>query len=159
MWDKFFRRQGSSEKASHSDPETPSSVQTKSQSIVESGHSLTNGDNIMSDELVTPENLSKELLHSIFSAAFMETSWDSEGDLRVKDQISCFVIPSPKKDRIRLLAMLGFKKTSSEMQRLECVNKINNEHILVRATSSKNDTLVFDHDISVVGVPARRTLS
>lgn len=35
----------------------------------------------MSNDLITPENLSKELLYSIFDAAFMEASWDSEGDL------------------------------------------------------------------------------
>jgi len=105
----------------------------------------------MSDDLVTPENLTKELLHSIFDAAFMETSWDSDGDLRVKDQIHCFVLPTEKKDRIRLISIFGFKDDASQVQRLECVNNINREYIMVRATSSNNDTLQFDYDIYVQG--------
>jgi len=112
----------------------------------------------MSDDLVTPENLSKELLHSIFDAAFMETSWDSEGDLRVKDQIHCFVIPTEKKDRIRLISIFGFKEGTTQMQRLECVNDINNEYIMVRAVSGNNDTLRFDYDIYVQGGISKKAI-
>jgi hypothetical protein len=105
----------------------------------------------MSNDLITPETLSKELLRSIFDAAFMETSWDSDGDLRVKDQISCFVIPSEKKDRIRLISFFGFKKGTAQVQRLECINNINKSYIMVRAIVGGNDSLQFDYDIYVQG--------
>lgn len=37
------------------------------------------------------------------------------------------------------------------MQRLECVNKINAEYIMVRASSPNNDTLKIDYDIYIQG--------
>jgi len=105
----------------------------------------------MSDDLVTPDNLSKELLKSLFDSAFLETSWDDEGDLRVKDRIRCFALPSENKDRIRLLAIFGFKDGATPAQRLECVNNINREYIMVRAAIGSNGVLRFDHDIYVKG--------
>lgn len=101
-------------------------------------------------DLITLENLSKEILKSLFDAAFMETSYDSDGDLRVKDGLSCWVLPS--EDRIKLLAAFGFDARATRAQRLEFVNRVNREYIIVRASmGDRNDTLLFDHDISVRG--------
>lgn len=112
----------------------------------------------MSNDLVTPENLSKQLLHSIFDAAYMETSWDSDGDLRVKDRVSCFVLPSEKGDRIRLIALFGFKEGTTQMQRLECANKINMEYIMARAAVGGHDSLQFHYDIYVDGGIPKKTI-
>jgi hypothetical protein len=103
----------------------------------------------MSD-LITPETVSKEALKAIYDQALMETSYDKDGDLRVKEGISCWVFP--KGDRIRLLSMFGFKSNVSQQQRLELVNKINVEYIIVRASvGSTNNVLFFDHDIMITG--------
>jgi hypothetical protein len=104
----------------------------------------------MNDDLVTPENLSKELLRSIYDQAFLETSLDSEGDLRVHDGIRCFVFP--RDDRVRLFCMFKFDAANATPEkRLEMVNRVNCEYIMVRAASGANDSLVFDHDIIVKG--------
>lgn len=105
----------------------------------------------MSNDLITPENLSNELLHSIFDAAFMETSWDSEGGLRVTDNISCFVFPSKDGDRITLISMFRFKEDATQSERLICVNNINKQYAMIRATSSENDNLHIVYDIWVKG--------
>ena len=106
----------------------------------------------MTDELITPENLSKELLKSILDAAFFDTFLSEEGDIQVKDSIHCWVLPNPEhKDRIRLLAIFGFAPGASQLQRLECVNKINNEYIIVKAVVGQKDTLRFEYDIMVAG--------
>ena len=112
----------------------------------------------MSDELVTPENLSNELLLSIFDAAFMDASLDDDGTLRVKEKVRCLVMPSEAKDRIRLVCIFGFKPESSEQQRLECVNKINSEYIIVRAISGPRDSLIFDYDILVKGGVTKKNI-
>ncbi len=112
----------------------------------------------MTNDLITPDSLSKELLHSIFDAAYMEPSWDDDGDLRVKDDIHCFVIPSEKKDRIRLMSIFGFKENSSQSQRLECVNNINLEYTIVRASSGDNNILRFDFYINVQGGITRKNI-
>lgn len=111
----------------------------------------------MTQDLITPDNLSKELLKSIFDDALMETSFDKEGDLRVKEDISCFVLPN--NDRIRLLSFFRFKPNVSQQKRLEFVNQVNLEYVIIRATvGSKNNTLFFDHDISVKGGVTKKAI-
>jgi hypothetical protein len=106
----------------------------------------------MTDELITPENLSKELLKSTLDAALMDTSYDNEGDICVKEGIRCWVIPNAKfKDRIKLITIFGFEPGASQAQRLECANKINREYIVVKAYVGTNDSLVFEYDILVAG--------
>lgn len=111
----------------------------------------------MDQDLITPENVSKEMLKAIFDDALIETSFDSDGDLRVREDISCFVLP--KNDRIRLLSVFGFKPNVSMQKRLEFVNRINSEYIIIRATvGSRNDTLFFDYDISIKGGITKKAL-
>src|SRR5262245_38379866 len=113
----------------------------------------------MTQELITPENLSKESLQAIFAAALMETSIDTAGELQVRETLQCLVLPSDSKDRIRLLALFGFEPQVSQQQRLEFVNQVNSEFILIRATvGAKNDTLFFDHDILVQGGITKQAL-
>ena len=103
----------------------------------------------MPDDLILPENLSKEALKEIFDNAFMETSFDKDGDLRVRDGNSCFVFP--REDRIRLLSVWGFKPETPAQKRQEFVEQVNKEFIMVRATVGPKDILFFDYDISIRG--------
>ena len=106
----------------------------------------------MTDELITQDNLSKELLKSVLDAAFMETSFDDDGDLKVKDAVSCFVFPNlERKDKVQLLAIFGFKSEASELLRLQAVNRINEKYIIVKAVAGNNDQLRFSWDIPIAG--------
>lgn len=106
----------------------------------------------MSDEMITPENLSKDLLKSVLEAAYMDVSCDQDGDIRVKDKVTCFVFPNEKwRDRITLCAIFGFKPHATPVQRLECANRINSEYAVLRAVVGKNDTLRFTYDILLEG--------
>ena len=103
-------------------------------------------------ELVTTENLSKGLLKEIFEAAFMDVSFDDEGDLRVRETVTCWVFPNEEhKDRIRLMALFRFKPETGELERLQVANKINSDYIVVRASSGTNDSLVLTYDILISG--------
>jgi len=112
----------------------------------------------MTNDLVTPENLSVELLNSIFDDAYMETSIDSDGDLHVRDDIGCFVILSKDKDRITLLSQFGFESGATHSQRLECVNNINKEMIIVKAYVGNNDSLRFEYDICLKGGVTKKNI-
>lgn len=106
----------------------------------------------MTEELITPENLTKELLKDALDAAFMDTSYDADGDLRVRDRVNCLVMPNEeRKDRIQLIALFGFKPETSELERLRAVNRINTEYIIVRAIMGKRDNLIFTWDLPVNG--------
>ena len=112
----------------------------------------------MSEELIPPENLSKELLKDVFDAAFMDASFDEDGDLKVKDQVTWYVCPSEKRDRIRLLAQFAFEPSTSELERLECANHINDEYTIVRASVGKNDRLRSSYDIPTAGGVTKKAL-
>jgi len=90
----------------------------------------------------------------------METSWDDDGDLRVKDQIHCFVLPTDSKDRIQFMSIFGFSSSSSLQQRLECANKINREYIMVTAVVTGQDMLQFQfkHEMYVEGGITKKNL-
>jgi hypothetical protein len=106
----------------------------------------------MPDELITPDNLSKELMYEILDAAYMEPKYDEDGDLQVKDRCTCIVMPSDAKDRIRLLTVFGFKPETPREARLEFVNKVNSDYALVRAAvGASDDTLYFDYYIPTAG--------
>lgn len=120
-----------------------------------------NGKLIMSNssDLITPENLSKELLYNLFEAAFMDVSYDKDGDILVQEDVRCFVMPNEDgKDRIRLLTMFGFEPLSSEIDRLRCVNLINEKYLVVRAYSTDNNTLSFDYEILIRGGITKKNL-
>ena len=106
----------------------------------------------MTDELITTENLSKELLKATLDAAFMDACFDSDGDLKVKEGLNCLIFPNEeRKDRVQLMAIFGFKPEASELLRLQAVNRINAKYIIVRAVVAKNDTLRFTWDIPIAG--------
>jgi hypothetical protein len=103
----------------------------------------------MTEELITQDNLSKELLKSTLEAAYMETSYDSVGDLKVKDRVTCFVLD--RKDRVHLQAYFRFKPEATELARLQAVNRINLQYVIVRAIMGKDDACIFTWDIPIIG--------
>lgn len=112
----------------------------------------------MSEELITPENLSKELLKSVLDAAFMEAYFDQDGDLTVKEHVTCYLYPSQSRDRIRFMAQFKFKPGADLLERLECVNHINEEYVVVRASVGANDRLRFTYDLPTAGGITRKAL-
>jgi hypothetical protein len=105
----------------------------------------------MSDEIVTPELITIPMLKSLFDAAFMETSIDSDGDLYVKADTGCYVMPTKSKDRIHLLAQFRADEKSSRQARLELANRINYEMSTVRSYLNDKGNVVFDYYIPVEG--------
>jgi len=110
----------------------------------------------MSDELITVDNVSKDLLKSLFDAAFMEVTFDKDGDLLVTDRVKCFVLISKDLRRIQLMTLFGFKPEATNLQRYECVNKINKDYVMVRAVVGANDTLFFTYDLLLDGGISKR---
>lgn len=112
----------------------------------------------MTEELITPENLSQELLKTILEAAYMDVSIDADGDLKVRDKCVCFVVPNQeRKDNVQLQSIFRFKENTTELERLRVLNRINNGYIIVKATMSDNSTaLVFRWDIPISGGITRK---
>lgn len=107
-------------------------------------------ENAMSDEMISRENLTKELLKSVFDSAYMEATIDGDGDLMVKDMVNCWVYPSESKDYVTLVSRFGFKESASALERLQCVNSMNYHFFLIRAmVVQEHNVLRFDYDVYV----------
>jgi hypothetical protein len=104
----------------------------------------------MSNEPVTTENLSRELLKSVFDAAYMSMTFDKDGDIVLQEQCKCIVIPDKEKRRIVLMAQYGFKASASESEKMAAVNKINKDYIIVRAIVI-DQILRFTYDVILDG--------
>lgn len=106
----------------------------------------------MTTELLAPETLSMDILKSIFDAAYMDTEVNANGHLHVSEGgAGCFMLLADTKDRIQLLSVFGFQPGSSMTRRLECVNKINTDYIVVKATAGAHNMLIFQFDICISG--------
>ena len=102
----------------------------------------------MSDDLITEENITKEMLCSIFDAAFLEFRVDDDGDIVIRERCNIFVFPDRDRKRIRLMTQFGFTPVATMSEKLEAANKINLEYLFVRA-SVLRDSLRFDYDIAL----------
>jgi hypothetical protein len=105
----------------------------------------------MTDELITPDNVSLELLMSILDEVYMEPKVDDDGDLYVTENITCHFLLSEKKDIIQLYGSFLCKPETSMEQRLECVNKVNSTYVLVSSSADNKNHLLFAHDIFIAG--------
>jgi hypothetical protein len=110
----------------------------------------------MTDDLVTQDNLSHELVKGIYDAALMDVTL-TDGELVVKwGGISCQVFP--QEGRVRLVVAFGTNDSSVE-KKLEFVNRVNSEYIIVRASINANGTLIFDYDVPVAGGITRKAIA
>ena len=106
----------------------------------------------MSNDLITPENLSTKLLKSVFDNALMDASIDEDGDLFVKDNVRCLVTFNENtKNRISLLSFFRLKSTTNPIKILERLHTINKEYVVVKAYVISSETLVFKYDIYIQG--------
>ena len=113
----------------------------------------------MAEEMITTENLSLDLLKGVFDAAYMDYTMESDKEIRVQEACKVFVLPNlERKDRIRLYAIFGFSDGSRPQERLHCVNKINEEYIMVTACATDNGLLVFRYDLMLEGGLPKKAL-
>lgn len=107
------------------------------------------------DELITPENVSAQLIKSVFDGAYMEATIDGDGDVLIRDAVKVFIRVGEKKDRLRMFCLFGFKSNASNDAQLRCANLINSEYIVVTA-SAQGGKLFFRYDVLLGGgIPKR----
>ena len=106
----------------------------------------------MATELVTPDNVSVEMLRDLYEAAYMDVTLDEEhGVLRIREELAARAHLSESKERIQLLAVYGLKEEAQRIDRLELVNRINENYVLIRAGIDDDGDLWFDYCILVKG--------
>jgi hypothetical protein len=100
--------------------------------------------------MITPENISVELLNGVL-AAYMNTSFDEDGDLMVNGECQVYVTITPDKSAIRLMTIFRLNEESSLDARLAAVNKINNDYMIIKAHCTDNNKLIFTYYFMLAG--------
>jgi hypothetical protein len=114
----------------------------------------------MSVDLVTSENVSLELIHSIYESAMMEVSIDDEKQfVRIKEEILARARLPENKERIQLGALYGIKEDAQRVDRLELCNRINDQFVMIRASITEAGDLYFDYDITIKGGVTKKQIA
>ncbi len=101
-------------------------------------------------DMITTENVSKELVQAIFEAAFIDTEIDSDGDLIVKPtRFNCWIFVPDSKNFVRLFTGFRMNDDASQEAKLEFTNKVNDMYILVRAFLTRTGRVQFDYYLPI----------
>jgi hypothetical protein len=106
----------------------------------------------MATELVTPDNATIEMIRDIYEAAMMDASLDEEKkQIRIKEEVVAKAFLSESKERLQLVAYYGIKEDAQRIDRLELVNRINENYVFIRAGIDDDGDLWFDYTILLKG--------
>jgi hypothetical protein len=107
--------------------------------------------------MITPANVSVELLKDVL-AAYMDTTFDEDGDLVVKGECQVYVNIMPDKSSVRLMTIFRLRDESSPLARLEAANKINNDYMIIKAHCSDNNKLILTYYFMLAGGLSKNSL-
>jgi hypothetical protein len=112
----------------------------------------------MTDEIVHPKDISPDFLLELFNTAFMNVSFDDDGDVRVEETYGCWLFPQSNGRYIRLMSQFRPNPDGLLPERLNFVNKVNDEMMLIRAYLKENGGFGFDYYIPVEGGITKRNI-
>jgi hypothetical protein len=114
----------------------------------------------MSDDLITPETASMEAFHEVYEQAFMDATLDEERKhIRLREEgVVARAFLSESRERLQLYALYGIKDDAERLDRLELVNRINENFVLIRAGIDDDGDLWFDYCILVKGGVTRKAV-
>lgn len=112
----------------------------------------------MPDDLITPDNVSNEMLKDLLDAAYMDFTVDDEGDICVRDKCRVFIWINSANTVLQLSASFAFKEDSAECDRLTAVNLINAHYLVIKASSEENNCLRFRYDFMLSGGITKKAL-
>lgn len=114
----------------------------------------------MPPELITPETVTVEIVRDVLEAALMDVTVDEEsGFVVIDDEIVARAKLSESKERLQLIAFYKCREDSGRLDRLELVNRINDQYVLVRAAVGDDDDLWIDYGIVLKGGATRKQIA
>ena len=114
----------------------------------------------MPAELIGPDNVSLETVRDVFESALMDVELDEEnGFVVIDDEIVARAKLSDSKERLQLIACYKVREDAARIDRLELVNRINDQYVIVRAAMSEDDELWIDYAIIIKGGTTAKNLA
>lgn len=103
-------------------------------------------------ELVSPDSVTLEQIRDVYDAALLDVELDEEnGFVLIDDEIVARAKLSDSKERLQLIACYRVREDAPRVDRLELVNRINDQYVIVRAAMSEDDELWVDYAIILKG--------
>ncbi|MFO0848929.1 MAG: YbjN domain-containing protein [Gemmataceae bacterium] len=113
----------------------------------------------MAADLVTPDNVSIELIRDVYEQAFLDAVLDDEKkQIRLREEVLARAFLSESKERLQLMAYYGIKEEAQRLDRLELVNRINENYVLVRAGIDDDGDLWFDYCLLLKGGVTKKAI-
>jgi hypothetical protein len=110
-------------------------------------------------ELITPDNVSIEMIRDLYEAAFLDATLDEEKkQIRIREEVLARCFLSESKERLQLVAYYGIKEDAQRIDRLELVNRINEQYVLIRAGIDDDGDLWFDYTVLLKGGATRKAI-
>jgi Putative bacterial sensory transduction regulator len=114
----------------------------------------------MSNELVTPETVTLEAVRDLYETALMDVTLDEEsGFVVIDDEIVARAKLSDNKERLQLIAFYKVREDTERIDRLELVNRINDQYVLIRAAVGEEDELWIDYGIVLKGGATKKQIA
>ena len=99
--------------------------------------------------LIPKDQVNSERIARIFKGAYVETSIDPDGDVRlVDDGFPVFVKRYEDNELLAIYALLRFKKGTPRAAQLELVNTLNDQTLLNRYSVTQDGFLYVDYYLS-----------
>ena len=110
------------------------------------------------EEIVLPEHVSAEMLNTLFTEAYMESSIDKDGDVQLVETYRSYVVPGNENRWLRVFAVFGANTEASLEDKLEFVNRVNADVAIVRTYVDSTGRFIFEHYIPVEGGITQRAI-
>ncbi len=100
----------------------------------------------MAADLIDEDDVNVQKIKELFDAAFIKCEIDKDGDLLVVDEgMKIFLRIDKKRNLITFFSAWGLKSSVSELKKLQLVNKLNDDLIIVRFAMKTPMTLWCDY--------------
>lgn len=110
------------------------------------------------EELVYPNQISKEWLFDLYNNAYFEVERDSDGDMCIRQGFRIWAFPIREGEQIRFMSQFRASPAHDLADRLLYVNRVNDELHMVRAYLDRDGDIGFDGYLVVSGGVTRRNI-
>ncbi len=113
----------------------------------------------MAADLVTPDSVTIEEIRDVYEQAYLDAVLDEDKrQIRLREEVLARVFLSESRERLQLVAYYGIKADAPRADRLELVNRINENYVLIRAGIDDDGDLWFDYCVLLKGGVTKKAI-
>lgn len=113
----------------------------------------------MAADLVTPDTVTIEDIRDVYEQAYLDAVLDEDKrQIRLREEVLARVFLSESRERLQLVAYYGIKDDAQRVDRLELVNRINENYVLIRAGIDDDGDLWFDYCVLLKGGVTKKAI-